>query len=118
MAAILCGDDQGAVFDTLAYAVGNFFIASGESGMLLTTKAEGKRYFGSNFGGTPIRMVLRTDPILDLKESLETYRTEGWAIQKRYREIVNIDPSSASLMLSEDFDLSVWERLLKKLKGG
>ncbi len=96
---------------------GNFFVASGESGMLLTTKAEGKRYFACNFGGTAIRMVLRTDPMANLKESLDIYRSEGYAIQQRYKEIVNIDPSSASLMLSEDFDLSVWEKVLKKLKG-
>lgn len=63
-------------------------------------------------------MVVRTDQISNLKDMLDTYRNEGYQIQRRYKEIVNIDPSSASLMLSEDFDLSVWERLLTKLKGG
>ena len=62
-------------------------------------------------------MVIRTNQISDLREALELYKNEGYAIQQRYREIVNIDPSSASLMLSEDFDLSVWDKLLAKLKG-
>lgn len=97
---------------------GTFFVASGSTGMLLTKKTEAKRYFNCAFGGTAIRMVVRTDQISDLKDMLDTYRNEGYQIQSRYKEIVNIDPSSASLMLSEDFDLSVWERLLAKLKGG
>ena len=92
-------------------------MASGSTGMLLTKKTEAKRYFNCAFGGTAIRMVVRTDQISDLKDMLDTYRNEGYQIQSRYKEIVNIDPSSASLMLSEDFDLSVWERLLAKLKG-
>ncbi|MCC8998692.1 MAG: ATP-binding protein [Candidatus Contendobacter sp.] len=96
---------------------GTFFIASGETGMLLTTKKEGKRYFNCLFSGTAIRMVVRTDKIADLKDTLEIYRNEGYSIQKRYKEIVSIDPSSASLMLSEDFNLSVWEKIFSKIKG-
>lgn len=96
---------------------GNFFIASGDTGMLLTKKEQAKRYFDCSFSGTAIRMVVRTDQINELREALERYRNEGYEIQKRYKEIVSIDPSSASLMLSEDFDLSVWDRLLMKIKG-
>lgn len=96
---------------------GTFFVASGETGMLLTTKSEGKRYFDCRFGGTAIRMVVRTDQVADLRDALEIYRNEGYLIQKRYKEIVSIDPSSASLMLSEDFDLSVWEKILARIKG-
>lgn len=96
---------------------GTFFVVSGETGMLLTTKSEAKRYFESHFAGTAIRMVVRTDQIADLRDSLETYRNDGYLIQRRYKEIVNIDPSSASLMLSEDFDLSVWEKILAKIKA-
>lgn len=95
---------------------GNFFIASGSYGMLLTKFGEGKSYSDCQFKGTAIRMVLRTDQIADLKDSLETYRNEGYLIQQKYREIVKIDPSSASLMLSEDFNLSVWDKLLAKLR--
>lgn len=96
---------------------GNFFIASGNTGMLLTDKAEGKRYFGCLFGGTAIRMVVRTDRLADLRDALERYRNEGYSIQNRYKEIVNIDPSSASLMLSEDFDLSVWDKIISKVRS-
>lgn len=96
---------------------GTFFVASGNTGMLLTKKTEAKRYFDCNFTGTAIRMVVKTDQIADLRDTLETYRNEGYQIQSRYKEIVNIDPSSASLMLSEDFDLTVWEKLLAKIKG-
>lgn len=95
---------------------GNFFVGSGNTGMLLTKKTEAKRYFDCNFTGTAIRMVVKTDQIADLRDTLETYRNEGYQIQSRYKEIVNIDPSSASLMLSEDFDLTVWEKLLAKIK--
>ncbi len=97
---------------------GTFFIASGDTGMLLTKKAEAKRYYGCIFEGTAIRMVVRTDQVADLKNALEIYRNEGYLIQNRYKEIVSIDPSSASLMLSEDFDLTVWEKILTKIKGG
>lgn len=96
---------------------GTFFIASGEVGMLITHKSEGKRYFPCSFQGTAVRMVVRTNHIAELRDALEQYRNEGYAIQSRYKEIVNIDPSAASLMLSEDFDLSVWEKILLKLKG-
>lgn len=96
---------------------GTFFVASGNTGMLLTNKAEGKRYFDCSFTGTAIRMVIRTSDLPALREALDTYRNEGYEIQKRYKEIVRIDPSSASLMLSEDFDLSVWDKIIAKLTG-
>ncbi|WP_321803518.1 hypothetical protein [Burkholderia sp. BCC1988] len=96
---------------------GTFFIATGESGLLLTQKSEGKRYYDCRFQGTAVRMVMRTDQVRDLRETLSKYRSEGFEIQSRYREIVNIDPSSASLMLAEDFDLSVWDRILAKVKA-
>ncbi len=94
---------------------GNFFIATGSTGMLLT-KGDGKRYFDCKFNGTAIRMVMRTEQMASLRSALEIYRKEGYAIQSKYREIVKIDPSSASLMLSNDCDLSTWERLLIKLR--
>lgn len=95
---------------------GSFFLGSGEAGMLLTSGKDAKRYFDMRHQGTVIRMRIDTRQVNDLRESLARYRAEGEEIQNKYAEIVNIDPSSASLMLSEDFDLSVWERLLKKLK--
>lgn len=94
---------------------GTFFIATGDTGMLLT-KGEGKRYFNCRFNGTAIRMVMRTDQMASLRSALDVYRKEGYEIQSKYKEIVKIDPSSASLMLSDDFDLSTWDRLLITLK--
>jgi hypothetical protein len=96
---------------------GTFFVASGQTGLLLTQKAEAKRYYDCRFQGTAVRMVMRTDHVADLRDTLSKYRSEGFAIQSRYKEIVSIDPSSASLMLSEDFDLSVWDRILSKIKA-
>lgn len=95
---------------------GNFFIGSGATGMLLTSGAQAKRYFAMTHSGTAVRLTINTSQLIGLKESLERYRNEGYAIQNKYREIVNIDPSSASLMLSEDFDLSIWTKLLQTLK--
>lgn len=94
---------------------GNFFVLSGDTGMILTPK--GKRYFSSNFQGTAVRLVLKTDEMATLRNALETYRKDGLKIQSNYSEIVKIDPSSASLMLSEDFDLNTWERLLVNLRS-
>jgi hypothetical protein len=95
---------------------GNFFIASGDIGVLLTAGSGGKRVFDTSFSGTAIRMTIRTDQIADLKDALTRYREEGFEIQKKYQEIVSIDPSSASLMLSHDFNLSTWDRLRSRLK--
>lgn len=94
---------------------GNFFIATGETGMLLT-KGEGKRYFDCHFQGTAIRLIIKLGQLDDLRTSLGRYRKEGFEIQKMYKEIVKIDPSSASLMLSDDFDLSTWDKLLNTVR--
>jgi len=94
---------------------GNFFIASGNTGMLLT-KSDGKRYYDCCLDGTAVRMVINTTNISGLRESLLQYKEEGYEFQRKYREIVDIDPSSASLMLSEDFNASVMNRLLSTLK--
>lgn len=96
---------------------GNFFISSGKKGMLLTSGKEGKKYFDTALNGTAVRMVIQTNQIANLKYSLGRYRDEGYEIQKKYKEIVNIDPSAASLMLSEDFDLGVWNKILQKIKS-
>lgn len=95
---------------------GNFFIGTGDCGMLLT-RGEGKRYFKCHFDGTAVRLVIKTDELESLRKSLSRFREEGFEIQKRYKEIVKIDPSSASLMLSGDFDLSTWDKLLQKIKS-
>jgi hypothetical protein len=96
---------------------GNFFVATGDTGMLLTAGKGGKRYFNMSLQGTAVRMTVRTDQIAGLKDSLARFREEGFEIQKKYAEIVSIDPSSASLMLSEDFNLTSWDLLLRKIKS-
>lgn len=96
---------------------GNFFIASGDTAMLLN-RGQGKRYFECSLDGTAVRMVINTSELKGLRESLDRYRSEGYEFQRKYAEIVNIDPSSASLMLSDDFEVSTVERILKRLKLG
>ncbi|WP_254458567.1 hypothetical protein [Xanthomonas sacchari] len=95
---------------------GNFFIASGDCGMLLTKAKDGKSYFPCSYEGTAVRLVIRTDQIGSLADSLRRYREDGFAFQKKYRELVQINPSAASLMLSEDFDPSLWEKFLTALR--
>ena len=95
---------------------GNFFIASGETGMLLTTGKEGKRYIPTTLSGTAVRLIIKTENLDSLRDSLAKFRDDGFEIQQKYREIVRIDPSSASLMLSQDFDLNLWDRLLANLR--
>lgn len=96
---------------------GSFFLASGDCGMLLTSGKNGKRYIEATFSGTAVRLVIYTKDLDSLRDALAKYREDGFLIQQRYREIVNIDPSSASLMLSRDFDVSLWDRLLANLRG-
>lgn len=95
---------------------GSFFIASGQTGMMLTKAMGGKSYFNCNYQGTAVRLGIRTDQIGSLAESLRKFREDGFEIQRLYREIVDINPSAASLMLSEDFDLSIWDKFLAALK--
>ena len=94
---------------------GNFFVASGDTAMLLN-RGQGKRYFQCSLDGTAVRMVIDTSELKGLRESLDRYREEGYEFQKKYAEIVHIDPSSASLMLSDDFEVSTVDRILRKLK--
>lgn len=96
---------------------GNFFIASGDTGMMLTKAKGGKSYSSCSYEGTAVRLVIRTDEIGALTDSLKQYREDGFAFQQKYREIVNINPSAASLMLSEDFDISLWDKLVAALRG-
>lgn len=96
---------------------GTFFLASGDCGMLLTAGKEGKRYIDSMFDGTAVRLCIHTKNLDTLKGALAKYRQDGFQIQQRYREIVSIDPSAASLMLSRDFDVSLWNQLLANLRG-
>jgi hypothetical protein len=95
---------------------GNFFICSGDTGMLLTSGRDSKRYIETSFSGAAVRLNIRTENLDSLRDALARYRADGFEIQQKYKEIVQIDPSSASLMLSQDFDLSLWNKLLTNLK--
>lgn len=95
---------------------GNFLISSGSTGMLLTSGQDGKRYYETSLNGTTVRLIIRTENLNSLSSTLARYREDGFAIQQKYKEIVSIDPSSASLMLSQDFDLTLWDKLLTNLK--
>ncbi len=95
---------------------GNFFIATGDTGMLLTSGKDGKRYISTSLNGTAVRLSIRTENLDSLRNALAKFRAEGFEIQRKYSEIVSIDPSSASLMLSQDFDLKLWDKLLGSLK--
>ena len=95
---------------------GNFFISSGSTGMLLTSGKDGKRYFNTSLSGTAVRMSIHTKSLDSLPTALAKFRADGLEIQQKYKEIVKIDPSSASLMLSQDFDLTLWDKLLSNLK--
>lgn len=97
---------------------GNFFICSGDAGMMLTTAGQGKRYFKTSHLGTAVRMTINTDRRETLSESLQKYRAEGYELQSKYREAVEINPSAASLMLSQDFDVTLWDKFVSKLKRG
>lgn len=90
---------------------GNFFIASGDQGMMLTRAAEGKSYFPCSYEGTAVRLQIRTDQVGSLYDSLKLYKEDGFRIKAQYAEIADINPSAASLMLSEDFDISTWDRI-------
>ena len=95
---------------------GTFFISSGSTGMLLTSGKDGKRYYDTALTGTAVRLTIKTANLDSLKDMLAKYREDGFAIQQKYKEIVSIDPSSASLMLSQDFDLTLWDKLLANLR--
>ena len=82
----------------------------------LTSGKGSKRYISSCLNGTAVRLSIRTENLESLKNSLAKYRADGLQIQSKYAEIVRIDPSSASLMLSDDFDLNRWDRLLQNLR--
>jgi hypothetical protein len=96
---------------------GSFFIASGKTGMLLSDKSEGKRYFDCDFQGTAARMIIKTEKIGHLNDCLKKYREEGYEIQKQYRELVRLEPSAASLMLSEDFSEPMISKILARIRG-
>lgn len=80
---------------------GDFFIASGTSGILLEQRS--KTDYPCNIPGSALRLVLDTRRIGDLHERLDRFRTEGYAIARRNAGPDALSPSSASTMLARDF---------------
>lgn len=83
---------------------GSFFVSSGDVGMLLTSGKQSKRYVQTALTGTAVRLSSDTALVESLQTALAKYREDGFKIQEKYKEIVSIAPSEASLMLSEDFE--------------
>ncbi|MCU1152204.1 sensor histidine kinase [Stenotrophomonas maltophilia] len=80
---------------------GSFFIASGQSGVLLTPGQ--KTDFACNLPGTALRLVMDTNLTLSLQDRLGQFRSEGYAVAQRFSGEHAISPSSASTMLARDF---------------
>jgi hypothetical protein len=80
---------------------GSFFICSGSSGILLDPK--GKSDVRTSFQGTALRMVMNTQKMAGLRDRLDRYRKEGYAMAKRFSPGTLVEPSVASTMLSRDF---------------
>ncbi len=82
---------------------GEFFICSGDHGILLNERGKKHSQLKHYFKGTALKMVLSTERLSSLSEMLETYRKDGFEIAKQIKSIGRLSASSASLMLSKDF---------------
>lgn len=85
---------------------GEFFICSGEHGILLNEN--GKRHIdlGFNYEGTVVKMVLDTSKLGTLTTMLGKLRDEGFEIAKELKGVGVYNASAASQMLSRDFSKS------------
>ncbi len=82
---------------------GAFFICSGDTGLLLGHSR--RQYLKSDFKGTALSLVLRTDRIGALTQSCKRILQEGDRIAKRLSgEQEYLTASVASRMLSRDFE--------------
>lgn len=85
----------------LARMGGSFFIASGQSGVLLEQGS--KKDLDVHFNGTALRMVVNTGLLGDLGQHLERFKREGYLIANSLKNIGQLEASTASMMLSKDF---------------
>jgi hypothetical protein len=83
----------------------NFFICSGNTGMLLCR--ETKKAYNTNFSGTALRLTLNTQNIDSLSKSLNKFRKEGQEITKKLKGVGRISSEAASFMLTKDFNKSI-----------
>lgn len=86
----------------LARAGGNFFICSGKSGILL--KGAKKTDLNTDFNGTILKVVINTDKVADLRIRLDKFREDGSKIAKQIENGHIINASTASVMLTRDFE--------------
>ena len=94
---------------------GNFFIGSGDAGVLLTSHGDNaKRNVPIFHQGTVARMRIETNNLESLRISLERFRNEGREFAAAYNDIVKIEPSAASMMLREDFSPFALGRLINR----
>ncbi|OQX87550.1 MAG: hypothetical protein B6D55_03055 [Candidatus Omnitrophica bacterium 4484_70.2] len=64
-----------------------------------------KRYYiNANFQGTALRLRLNTKNIESLSQVLQRYRNEGYEIAKQLGSRAIVSPSTASQMLSKEFN--------------
>jgi hypothetical protein len=79
---------------------GDFFVCSGESGVLL--KGVQKRNVGASLRGTAVRLVLDTESVGTLQQSIDSFIAKGRTIASALKGAI-IEPSYASTMLARDF---------------
>lgn len=77
---------------------GDFFIASGRHG--LQWIQDEKKDYQVRLKGTILRMVIQTNNISELQQTLGEFREDGFAIAQDLTKM-EIEPSTASLMLSK-----------------
>jgi len=84
---------------------GSFFIASGDTGVLL--KRGEKKWLGIDIQGTGIRFMLDTSIVRPYKESIRAYYEEGRSAVKAIVNGEDLTASIASRLLSKDFPKGV-----------
>lgn len=80
---------------------GSFFIASGTAGLMLTDSD--KYDYNTGLDGTILRMILNTEALPKLTDSLSRFNKEGMKVAKEMGSTEHISASAASRMLSTDF---------------
>src|SRR6185369_15055574 len=80
---------------------GNFFIASGSSGILMSNKED--TALDINFSGTTVRMVFDVSQVKTLNDSLSRLIKDGARIAGDLKQASIITASKSSSMLARDF---------------
>lgn len=82
---------------------GEFFICSGDHGILLDESGKHHVDLGFVYKGTAVKMVLDTSKIETLKDMLGQFHQEAQEITKQLKGLGQYNASTASQMLSRDF---------------